>query len=83
MKLFIFAVRDRATVQFGNPMFLVSEGQCIRSFTDEVNRADKDNQLFNHADDFDLFRLGSFDTDSGMFDVGVPTQVVTGKSVKV
>jgi len=83
MMLFVYAVRDRATVQFGNPMFMIAEGQCIRSFSDEVNRAGQDNQLFNHPDDFDLYRLGTFDTATGMFVTSVPEVVVLGKSVKV
>lgn len=83
MKLEIFAVRDRATDQFGNPMFLISSGQAIRSFTDEVNRADKDNQIYNHPDDFDLYYLGSFDTNVGSFDVNVPRMVIVGKEVKI
>lgn len=83
MKLMIYAVRDRATDQFGNPMFLVASGQAIRSFTDEVNRADKDNQIFNHPDDFDLYELGSYETSTGLFDVHVPEQVCIGKNVKI
>jgi hypothetical protein len=30
----IFCVRDRATDQYGNPMFLVSRGQAIRGLFD-------------------------------------------------
>lgn len=83
MKLFIFAVRDRASVQFGNPMFLISEGQAVRSFGAEVNRADKDNGLYLYPDDFDLYALGEFDTESGLFSTKVPEQVVAGKSVAI
>lgn len=79
----IFCVRDRATDSYGNPMFLLSEGQAIRSFSDEINRNASDNQLFQHPDDFDLYRLGTFDTDIGSFEVYLPAMVVTGKSVKV
>lgn len=79
----IYAVRDRATDQFGTPMFLVSNGQAIRSFSDEVNRADKDNQLFMHSDDFDLFRLGTYDSDSGTFDTVRPVQLAVGKDLRV
>ena len=83
MILQIFAVRDRATDQFGTPMFLITSGQAIRSFTDEVNRADKDNQIFAHPDDFDLYSLGSFNTDTGEFVTVVPEQVCIGKLVKI
>lgn len=82
MILSVFTVRDRATDQFGTPMFMVNNGQAIRSFSDEINRADKDNQLFNHSEDFDLYRIGTFNTDSGEFDVGRPEQLVIGKDCK-
>jgi hypothetical protein len=83
MILQIFVVKDRATDQFGNPMFLVAKGQAIRSFSDEVNRSAPDNQIFQHPDDFDLFELGSYDSNTGVFETHVPTLVVLGKSVKV
>ena len=83
MKLFIFCVRDSATDQFGNPMFLVNEGQAIRSFSDEVNREDKDNMLCKHCDDFALYSCGTFDTGNGVFYTEAPSQVVTGKQVRV
>jgi len=83
MKLFVFCVRDRATDQFGNPMFLVNPGQAIRSFSDEVNRNADDNMINKHPDDFDLYQLGSFDTEKGVFDVHVPEMLAIGKSVKM
>lgn len=83
MKLVIFAIRDRATDSFGNPMFLMAEGQALRSFTDEVNRADKDNQLYQHPDDFDLYTLGSFETNTGEFETHSPRMVVAGKTVAI
>lgn len=83
MRLFIYCVRDRAVASFGNPMFMVSDGQAIRSFTDEINREHGDNQLFKHPDDFDLYKLGEFDTESGEFTVNVPEQISIGKMVKI
>jgi len=83
MKLFIFCVRDRATDQYGNPMFLISEGQAIRSFSDEVNRNADDNMMHKHPDDYDLYRLGEFDSDTGEFVTARPVQVAIGKSVKL
>jgi len=66
-------------------MFLVSEGQAIRSFSDEVNRPSDStgqNQLNAHSDDFDLYYCGEWDSESGVFDCKTPTQVVTGKQVR-
>ena len=79
MKLLIFAVRDRATDQYGTPMFLISRGQAIRSFSDEVNRKAQDNQLNQHPEDFDLYQLGEYDTDAGTFRTDTPAQVAIGK----
>jgi len=83
MKMCIFAVRDRATDSYGNCMFLVSAGQAIRSFTDEINRNDAQNMMYMHPDDFDLYELGSWDTDTGLFDTGVPQMISIGKNVKI
>ena len=81
MILKVFAVRDRATDQYGNPMFLVNAGQAIRSFSDEVNKNGDGNMLAAHPDDFDLYELGSFDCDTGLFSTVTPRQVAVGKDL--
>jgi len=80
----IVSVKDSAAEAFGRPMYLQSIGVAIRSFTDEVNREDKDNQLFNHPDDFDLYELGVFDDATGMYQIrDNPNVIVRGKDVKI
>jgi len=80
----IVSVRDTAAEAFGRPMYLQSLGVAIRSFTDEVNREDKDNQLFNHPDDFDLYELGLFDDSIGKYEIrDNPSVIVRGKDVKI
>jgi hypothetical protein len=80
----IVSVRDTAAEAYGRPMYLQSLGVAIRSFTDEVNREDKDNQLFNHPDDFDLYELGVFDDSLGKYELrDNPTVIVRGKDVKI
>jgi hypothetical protein len=80
----IVSVKDLAAEAFGRPMYLQSLGVAIRSFTDEVNREDKDNQLFNHPDDFDLYELGLFDDSLGRYQLREnPTVIVRGKDVKI
>lgn len=80
----IVSVKDSAAEAFGRPMYLQSLGVAIRSFTDEVNREDKDNQLFNHPDDFDLYELGVFDDSIGRYELREnPTVIVRGKDVKI
>lgn len=83
MKLVLCSVKDRAADAFGRPMFVPSTGVAIRSFSDEVNRNDTDNQLFNHPDDFDLYELGEFDDNTGLFSLHEQPKLLTlGKQVK-
>lgn len=84
MKLVLCTVKDRAADAYGRPMFVPSVGVAIRSFSDEVNRKDSDNQLFNHPDDFDLYELGEFDDNSGLFILhDQPKLLSLGKQVKI
>lgn len=83
MKRIVFAVRDRAADSFGAPFVQVARGQAIRSFSDEINRAAPDNQLYLHPDDFDLFELGEFDDSTGLYNTAIPKQIAVGKDLKV
>ena len=84
MKLNICSVKDRAADAFGRPMFVPSTGVAIRSFSDELNRSDADNQLYNHPDDFDLYEFGVFDDNTGLFQLyDQPKLLSLGKQVKI
>lgn len=84
MRLFVLSVRDAKANSFGQPFFSTSLGQAERSFSDEVNRAAQDNILYLHPDDFELFHLGFFDTDSAEFEqLAGPVQLLHGTAVKV
>jgi hypothetical protein len=84
MKQIICTVKDRAADAYGRPMFVPSAGVAIRSFSDEINRDNADNQLFNHPDDFDLYELGEFDDNSGLFTLHEQPKLLSlGKQVKI
>lgn len=84
MKLVLCTVKDRAADAFGRPMFVPSVGVAIRSFSDEVNRDDPENQLNRHPDDFDLYELGEFDDNTGLFDLHEQPKLLSlGKQVKI
>lgn len=78
----MFAVKDRAADAFGRPFFCATDGIAVRSFMDEVNRADKENPLYQHPDDFDLFVLGTFDDSDGSFEPEGPVLLMLGKQVR-
>jgi len=84
MKQIICTVKDRAADAYGRPMFVPSTGVAIRSFSDEINRNNADNQLFNHPDDFDLYELGEFDDNTGLFALHEQPKLLSlGKQVKI
>lgn len=67
-KLIVCAVFDRAVQAFNRPLFVPHQNVAIRSFTDEVNRVDAENQLAKHPEDFELHILAAFWEETGMFD---------------
>lgn len=81
MLLQVVVIRDRAADVYGVPAFTSSVGIAIRSFSDEVNRAAPDNQLNKHAEDFDLFLIGTYDDQTGTFATHAPRQIAIGKDV--
>jgi len=84
MILNICTVKDRAADAYGRPMFVPSTGVAIRSFSDEINRNNAENQLYNHPDDFDLYELGQFDDNTGLFTLhDQPKLLSLGKQVKI
>jgi hypothetical protein len=70
MKMFLFGIRDSKVAGFGNPMVFQARGQAIRSVADEINgvHGSEVSVLKQHPEDFELFELGSFDTDTGVIE---------------
>lgn len=83
MRYKVFSIRDRAADVFGQPFFQNSTGAAIRVFHDAINNKGPDNLYYNHPDDFDLYELGTFDDDIGVFDTGNAKQISIGKDIKV
>ena len=61
----VYSVYDKAIGAYGRPMFLQSDGQCLRSFIDEVNNPESG--MHKHPEDYSLFKLGSWDDESAIF----------------
>lgn len=79
----VLAVLDRAADAYGRPIFVLSIGQGIRSFQTEINRAAEDNTMHQHPDDFDLWHLGTYNDNTGIFEnLHEPKQLAIGKQIK-
>lgn len=83
MKLKIVSIFDKAMNEFHRPAFVQSEGLAIRSFQDEVNRDDAQNDLFKHPADFELYLIGEFNTETGsLVSLERPGRMATAESLK-
>lgn len=67
MKYKVVSVHDRAADAYGRPVFAQTEGQAIRSFGDEIQRAAPDNEMYRHPEDYDLYLVAEFDDQNGQF----------------
>lgn len=84
MNMVVCSIRDSKTELYSAPLYFLSVGQAIRSFSDEINRADDKSQFFNHPGDFDLWQVASFNDHSGEFDnVIPPKRLAVGKEVSI
>lgn len=80
----IVSIHDRATAAYGRPIFVAASGQAIRSFQDEINRNEPNNEMARHPDDYDLYELGLFDDGTGKFETyQEPHQLAIGKQLKI
>ena len=83
MQLVMCSIRDIVVGAFNRPYFLVSRGQAIRSFQDEVMRSSEDNPMYKHPADYELYELGKFDDQSGGFEVyAQPELIARGSDVQ-
>lgn len=75
----LFAVYDKKAAAFGTPYTSQNDGTACRSF----ERACKDPSLEIHQfpDDYQLFALGDFDTESGAIGThGYPCFIANGSA---
>lgn len=78
----ILSVKDTAAQAFGRPMFLPSSAVGVRSFRDEINRSDANNEMFKHPEDFELYELGTYDDSTGIIQCSEPRLVARAKDLK-
>jgi len=81
MKYPMFAVRDIKASSFGFPFSSVNSDTATRSFSYEVNTPHPDNMLNLAPSDFELYHVGSYDSDLGAFASILPELIVRGSDV--
>lgn len=76
----IFVTFDAKMEVYGVPFFAPSSAYAVRMFTDQVN--DGDGLMSRHPEDFTLFDLGTFNTESGVITAVAPKALCNGVQVK-
>lgn len=80
MRFGVYAMRDSMT-GFLTPTFDVNDQSAKRNFVFALRR--KDTLLYSNAQDYDLYKIGEFDQESGVITPLVHHELIcTGLSVK-
>lgn len=67
MKFQVICTRDIIANVYSNPMFVPHLGSAIRDFGDECRRKDPNNILGKHPEDFELWHMGEYDDNTGVY----------------
>jgi len=75
MKTIMVAVRDQKSVQFTQPVTAPTRGIALRSWGDQLNDpANAQMDQAKHPEDFTLWYLGEYDSDTGQVTGHPPEQ---------
>lgn len=81
MILKVFSVFDTKLAAYNVPFFARTESDAIRSFSDLC--VDPRSRVAQHREDYALYRLGSFDDETGALHYMAPECLVTASAVMV
>lgn len=76
-----YAIKDNLAEAYMTPVLFDNDNLAIRWFTGVVNSKEQNEVIYNNPEDFELWKLGEFDNQSGTIYPGVQ-KLVTAKSVK-
>lgn len=66
MTLKMYSVYDRVAKSFDTPFFARSDDEVKRQFSLQLVQPNAPQMLIRYPDDFEIVRIGCFDTDSGV-----------------
>lgn len=77
MKYGIYVIRDQRT-SFLTPTVDMNDATAMRNFEHAIQ--DKNSLFFTHVEDYSLYRIGTYDSDTGSIDPEMATLIVDGKT---
>lgn len=81
MKMYILVLRDIKANYFLPPMFVPNIFAAQRDLADELQRPDNTSAPARHPEDFELWQLGEYDTETARFEVEHDGSAVERKSL--
>lgn len=86
MIMYVYSVRDAEAQLYGRPFYTTNAAIATRGFSQQVNTPEiegQQNDLFLHPESFELYELGTFDDNTGNFELHPqPKAICTAVSVK-
>lgn len=81
MKNQYYAIYDNVSELYGIPVLFQNEKMATRWFKDVINDPKGNETIFNNPNDFELWKLGTFDNSTGAIEPMI-SKIVNGTSVK-
>lgn len=79
----LFSVLDAKVGAFAPPWAQMSENAAIRTFSDDVNNSQDSRNMWNrHPEDYSLFAVGEFNTETGELIPSTPKALVNASALK-
>lgn len=75
MKWIAVSIFDSKLCAFMRPYFAPTVGAAIRAFGDDV--VNVDSPVYKHPEDYQLYQVGAFLDDSGVFDMQSPPHQIS------
>lgn len=81
MKNQYYAIRDNLSEMYMTPVLFQNENVALRWFSGVVNQKDQNEVIYNNPADFELWKLGIYDNNTGDL-IPMLEKIATGLSVK-
>jgi len=80
MQTNVYSVFDNKAAVYGTPFFMPNDAMAVRAFEGAVNKPGS--LVFDHPEDFSLFRIGNFDDGLGVLKAENVVPLVNAASLK-
>lgn len=81
MKIGVFSMKDEVSGLFAEPFFGTTDGVALRKFANTMEQPDVQNK-FVRKQDIVLFRIASYDNESGRVEAVEPVALATAANVE-